>query len=327
MRSLRARTKRWTIILFFTFVLFIVMGEFCLRFFFPQPMLYPRWKYSDRYGVELPTNTVMRHWRPGKWEFHYTINGDGMRGPITPVKGTGGQPNVLVLGDSYTMGMGVTDGEEYPAIIAEELDASHHILNAGCPGWGLTQEIRYYVEHRESYDPRIVILQFCANDPEDNLKNPVTRIVDGKFIFENASQRPNPIFRFFSGSWIMQHSQIYAIIRAVYEQRRDAQLAHADDGDAVASQTYTKLLLAFAGELAAQKTKLLVISVTGQLEAYPEIQNTIMQLDKQGQLRYVEVAPWLTGEKSAPSPEGHIWGAAAHRAIGEGLASEIRAQN
>ena len=55
---------------------------------------------------------------PGAWRFVYTTSEYGFRAPTMAVSNRYDRPNVVVLGDSYSFGNGVNDGEEYPAVLA-----------------------------------------------------------------------------------------------------------------------------------------------------------------------------------------------------------------
>ena len=56
------------------------------------------------------------------------------------------KPNIVLLGDSYTFGFGVNDGNEFAAVMSRELSSDYNIINTGVGGWGLTQQIRRYYE-------------------------------------------------------------------------------------------------------------------------------------------------------------------------------------
>ena len=101
--------------------LFVVSGEICLRLFFPQVLMFPRWQHDPAYGPVLPRSTTMIHERPGHWRFSYAINADRNRGPLVTTEQVRDDYCVVVLGDSYSMGIGVGDGEEYSAVMQDAL--------------------------------------------------------------------------------------------------------------------------------------------------------------------------------------------------------------
>ncbi len=77
---------------------------------------------------------------------------------------------ILVLGDSYTMGHGLTPGETYPKVLELLLNAKNAspritVINAGASGYSPWQERGMLVERGLPLNPDLVILQlFPAND-------------------------------------------------------------------------------------------------------------------------------------------------------------------
>ena len=330
-------------------------AEVLLRFFYPQEYMSPRWRYSPEYGSVLDENVTMVQARPGRWKYTYWINQYGYRGPAVPVSDHYDRPNIVALGDSYTFGHGVADGEEYPAVIKKELEGRYNVINLGVGGWGLTQEIRRYYDFGARYRPRVAILQFSANDPTDDLVNDVTRREGDRLVFADKSREINVAKKYLSRS-LVQRSQVYNLIRnrlypfleqaMISRGQRSLSAATAGEGEnpprgipAAANPTrpdqggtlvpplpekyYNDLLELFARDLSRQGIKLIMIAVNNQLDQFPFIKAKVMELNAEGALDYVEVAPWFAGVKDFGSPEGHFWGAKAHAIIGRGLAQHI----
>ena len=106
-----------------------LIGETVVRIFSPTRYLYPRYSYSEEYGSALFKNVRMVHGCPGRFKFHYTINEYGYRGEAIPLADRYDKPNVIILGDSYSFGMGVNDGEEYAAVLQRELGGRYNVVN------------------------------------------------------------------------------------------------------------------------------------------------------------------------------------------------------
>ena len=106
----------------------------------------------------------------------YRTNADGFRDPERGKKDAA-VPRVLVLGDSYTFGWGVADGEPYPQR-AEALLRSHgaaaEVLNAGVPGYNTEQESFLLAELMPEYKPDMVVVGYAMNDaePQGNVPQP-----------------------------------------------------------------------------------------------------------------------------------------------------------
>lgn len=311
----------------------LVVGEAALRIFHPVEYLYPRYKYSPKYGFVLFEDRTMVHGLPGKFEFRYTINEFGYRGRSVSPSSRGDRHNVIVLGDSYSFGMGVQDGEEFPWLLQDELGTKYNVVNLANPGWGLTQHIRRYYDFGSLYLPRVVVLQFCSNDPEDNFDNMVTTLDGGEFRFLDRAGGINWLKKYLSDSRIQQsqlynffRSRGYLLIQTLLRKRAEADYEEeqAPAGPAPVEDFYNALLEKFAGELGKSDVALIVISVNGQLDRYPAIKERVFELNRRGTLHYVDVVPWFKGVENYDSPEGHLWGAKAHRVIAENLAVEIR---
>lgn len=324
-----------------TGVFMFAVGEIVLRLFSPVEYLYPRYKYSQQYGFTLFENRRMEHSIPGKYKFFYDINSMGYRGEAVELANEYARTNIIVLGDSYSFGMGVDEGDEYAHRLSAQLGQTHDVVNLSTPGWGLTQHVRRYYDFGSLYKPKFVVLQFCSNDPEDNFNNMVTRVEDGDFVFKDATGGINWSKKYLSNS-ILQKSQLYNFFRGrayiliknilvsrkeekYAEQPREAAgMVNPDIGRSPKEELYNELLDVFAERLAAEGVQLVVIAVNGQLESFPGIRDNITTLDRAGSLRYVEVLGWFEGVTDFRSPEGHVWGAKGHAIVAAGLVDVIR---
>jgi len=102
--------------------------------------------------------------------FRVITNGVGLRNRkpllLDPVL------RVLALGDSFTFGVYVPNGDAWPARL-ESLLRLHaqrsdiEVLNAGVSGYTISDELSYYRDKGARLDPDIVILGFFANDLPD----------------------------------------------------------------------------------------------------------------------------------------------------------------
>ena len=311
----------------------IAILEVALRLFYPQVTLSPRWAYSPRYCTTAYPGVRMVHERAGRWRFVYTINADRNRGPRLPLPRRDSKPLIVVLGDSYSFGAGVADGEEFAEVLERDLHGAAHVLNLSLGGWGLTQEIRRYYDFGALYDPRLVILQFSANDPEDNLKCPVTQLREGRFEFHDSHAEVFRIKDLLSRSPI-QKSQIYNLVRdrlyrlmadRVLEESRSSLAAGGATAAGVDETNHARLLEAFARDLHARGVRLVLVTVNRQLRTFPRIEEVVRRLESEGLLRFADAADWLEGEGESASPEGHLWGTRAHRILGERLAEVVAA--
>jgi hypothetical protein len=328
------RTALFTLLGFVLSTLLAVAAlEIALRLFYPQETLRPRWAYSPQYCFTVYPDVRMVHERPGRWRFVYTTNAQRYRGKLIPASSADRASFVVVLGDSYTFGAGVEDDEVYAAVLQRALGDPYRVVNLGIGGWGLTQEIRRYHDFGAGYHPRIVVLQFSGNDPEDDLKCPVTVLRDGAFDFRDSTQGIYRVKEYLSRS-IIQRSQIYNLFRdRIYRLlasrlvEQEGKEMGGEQGGADAARIYANLLGAFAEDLQARGVRLIFLSVNGQLAEFPEIATQIRVLEDQGLVRSFDAATWLKDVQDYSTPEGHLWGARAHAVIGARLAEVIREES
>lgn len=338
----RAKTGLFVLITFGVVVVAaFTAGELMIRFTRPVRTMYPRYRFIPEYGFGLFPGRSVVHSQPGRFEFHYTVNEYGYRGEAIPVAGRYDTHNVVVLGDSYTFGQGVDDGEPYAAVLGDLLGDDYAVVNLGSPGWGLTQEIRRYVDLGARYQPEVVVLQYCSNDPEDNLNHRVTTVENGEFVFHSSSTSTSWAKKYLSGS-IIQKSQLYNFYRGrIYEwfQNRHVQQVAADLGETAEpvrtgevtarERFYCELLDRFAVELERDGVHLIMISVEKQLDNLPGVESCVMAEQDAGRLEYVDLDAVFDGVDRGDgfySPEGH-WGPRAHRLVAQALAPAIERQS
>ncbi len=182
-RSAPARPIRPAKIVAFTLlvdVVLLLLLEGAARLFVPAPDA-TRFGELSRLTVELGLPALQKavlldtvlFWklRPG---LPATVI-EGRIGPSDPIRftmsttpagfrapGPAGPPAVVCLGDSCTFGLGVEDGETFPA----QLGASTglEVLNAGVPGYSAYQGRHLLEERAGSWRPKAVVIQFGWND-------------------------------------------------------------------------------------------------------------------------------------------------------------------
>ena len=321
----------WALLVASTVVATIVGLELLVRALDPQAYIHPRYQYSERFSQTLPPSTAMVAALPGAWRFVYTTSGYGFRAPTMAVSNRYDRPNVVVLGDSYSFGNGVDDGEEYPAVLARLLGERANVVNLGVPGYGLTQEIRLFYEFGQAYDPAIVVLQFSDNDPDDNLFYRVTAVEDGRFVFmadQSLGTFLSDIKNYLSRSRI-QRSQLYNWLRnTAYEALRERHVAqelnaHGDPG--AKEELHNAVLDLLVRDLAARGIDVVLFGVNGHLAPFPKIAAKVRALADEGLLSYLGSEPWFEGAAGYATPEGHAWGAKAHRIVATHVAPALNA--
>jgi len=97
-------------------------------------------------------------------------NSEGVRGNreySNPKKR--GTKRILVIGDSFTFGEGVSDNETYPSYLQGLFPEYVEVINLGIHGYGHDQMLIKLEELGRRYQPDLVVLGFFAEDMERNL--------------------------------------------------------------------------------------------------------------------------------------------------------------
>ena len=119
---------------------------------------------SDQYDPELG-------WvpQPGLRSALLNTNSKGLRGLREhPYVKQPGQRRIVVVGNSYTFGEGVTDEAVYTEVLDDLLDGVR-VINLGVHGWGTDQQYLYLKRVGFDYHPDLVIVAFCWENADRNL--------------------------------------------------------------------------------------------------------------------------------------------------------------
>jgi len=154
--------------------LFILLAlEVVLRIGFPQA---PRVVYRDDVSIALDDSVVGRIYAPltsgrhttREFDVQYDINEQGHRDatPYVTPKDTA-RTRILLLGDSFTFGHGVSYEKTWAVLMEERLNASGvrvDVVNAGIQGMDTRTEYLYLQRIIDAVDPDLVILTIMAHD-------------------------------------------------------------------------------------------------------------------------------------------------------------------
>lgn len=106
--------------------------------------------------------------RPGTYDFNNSefksvlnINSKGLRESEAFLD----HPEVVFLGDSYTMGWGVEQEESFEALFEEEMEIA--CLNAGVSSYGTARE-RLLMDRLRLDSCKVIFIQYCSNDLVEN---------------------------------------------------------------------------------------------------------------------------------------------------------------
>lgn len=239
MRTL-SRRKPWIAnlaLLAGSFALALGGAELVLRALYESDYeIHPRGLYSADPAVGyVPTPGFTGTFVRDEYAHGVTIGNSGLRG-ADPRPRRPETYRIVCLGDSFTWGLGVGDAEAYPHLLEQRLSQRFpgvdlQVLNAGVPGYGTADELRFFESRLDELDPDLVVVQFLAeNDFNDNRQPALGRVElrDG-WLHSAEPPRPQPQRTL---EWFKRHSVLAraASERAGYLAARLG-LATATDGD------------------------------------------------------------------------------------------------
>lgn len=148
----------------------LVLGEIAVRIAVPVRNIGPTFsEYDPLYGKRLKKSFACTR-IAAEFTMQFSTNSLGFRGP-EPERFPSN--SILFLGDSFTSGYGVNDGEEFPAIIRRNLEhrmgrSAPPVVNAGSGNIGNGYWLRFMQTDAARFTPQLVVFGFCVNDFMDN---------------------------------------------------------------------------------------------------------------------------------------------------------------
>lgn len=154
------------VVLVFGVLAALVIAEIMLRLWAPQMTGPIQFVFDPVLGpIPVPGQSARRT-LPGVYSYAYTNDSHGLR--IVPGSAGGNPgPRVLLLGDSFTYGIGVDDTATYAAQLQEALPQVT-IVNGGVGGKGTDYALKFVQTRATTNRPLITVLAFFRNDFCDN---------------------------------------------------------------------------------------------------------------------------------------------------------------
>lgn len=153
------------LLLFMIIILFILGFEIFLRLIADTPVVFSDIKIPDKELLSVNKKSISQIEKTKEYFTNVTINRCGLRDD--DINSCYFEKNnsykILVLGDSFTFGMGVNNNETYPYYLEQLLNNSE-VLNAGVIAYGTAQEELHLEKLLAEINPDLVILGFYIND-------------------------------------------------------------------------------------------------------------------------------------------------------------------
>src|SRR5260221_4227037 len=134
-----------------------------------QPSSDPRIRVENRPGASMLLRFFERDGRTVR-EVVAKINDLGFRGPLVEREKPAGVFRIVVIGDSQTFGIGVAEGESWPAVLERTLAARVRgsrieVMNCAVAGYDAEQSAAALESRWLAYAPDLVLLGYFVNDP------------------------------------------------------------------------------------------------------------------------------------------------------------------
>ena len=158
-----------------------------------------------RVGWSMEPDIVHRH-RTDEFDVEYRANAQGFRAdrPYEPAAPGADDARVLLVGDSYTFGIGVEREDSFAGRLQADLGVP--VDNLAMPGFAVDQmwiQVQYGLEH---YAPSLVVVAVCDADLarsqtafslSNGMEKPTFRRAEDGLVPMTFDDRLNPVHRFF----------------------------------------------------------------------------------------------------------------------------------
>ena len=159
-------TGKNLLVLFFAVLFSLGIAEVVLRFAWDMGSWVERPIYRKSFDPYLRYELV-----PNTKTNAVTINSGGFRGPETAIEKPANTFRILMLGDSETLSVLLKENETLAAQLQDILNKNssgprYEVLNFGVEGYCTLQEEELFQTKGKKYNPDLIILNYCLNDPE-----------------------------------------------------------------------------------------------------------------------------------------------------------------
>lgn len=186
----------------------LLVAELGVRWLRPQRSWY--WTPPGPFVVVGPGNYELLPGYRGQSSnrIEYTnqvsVNSSGMRGAEIGLKDED-RCRILVIGDSFTFGIGVEDQETYPVLLDGLL--ADQVLNGGVSAMGVPHEVRWLERHGLAVDPDVVVVAtYMGNDFQDAMSVWAHREVVNNRLYQKRE-------RSALKEWLFLNSQLYVLLK------------------------------------------------------------------------------------------------------------------
>lgn len=225
-------------VLSITSLLCLLALEAAVRFVEPKDILREHFERPDPVFNHRFVPSARGWYKQLEFNVHYSINAIGLREREISRNKPAGTKRVLVLGDSFTEGLGVEVNEAFPARLQALVDAAGlstrwEVLNAGEASYSPLLEYLLLEKQLIDLEPDLVILALDLSDVYDDIQYTKLATFDasGKPVAVRADpeRKPGPWYveaAYSLKDFLKEHTRLYNFVRrrvvSLFQQRPDA---------------------------------------------------------------------------------------------------------
>lgn len=253
----------------------LLVCEGLLRLFWPQPTGPVQFAFDPVRGAIPTPNQKGRRVLPGTYDFSFSNNSLGLRGPEIGPKT---RKRILLLGDSFTYGIGVNDDETFANRL--EVITGAEVINAGNPGKGTDYALRFYETKGKSLNVDLVVLCFFLNDYNDN---EAETYYDSDLNPRDLSKSPAARKSFLNNAlynWLLNHSQMVNLIKVNLVRLDASKAGKSIAEDHIDSSKTKRYLDALEDRVFESKAGFLVIYIPGDRDVVAYRTGTVSTFER-----------------------------------------------
>jgi hypothetical protein len=200
----------------------VLASEAYLRCFSPVAIL-PRFIEAGDHGIRRNIAGERYQHSSAEYRVDFSINEQGIRDPrVFKVKKPKDVLRVLILGDSFAMGYGVSYEDSVPAhlesLLSGYLDGPVEVINLGVSGFGTAESLIALEADGWAFEPDIVMSYWHGSDLQDNVRSQLYELSAAGLVRKNRTYLPAValrtwLFSFPAYRWVAEHSHLYGWLR------------------------------------------------------------------------------------------------------------------
>ena len=164
---MKSKIHLWKNLMFlFLIIIFcLIICELIVRVFIPVRNVGPSFTvYDTIFGKTNKTDFSAKRFTP-EFTMKISFNSLGFRGPEIEFNKN---RKIIFLGDSFTLGYGVNDDEDFPALIRKDFSNDVSVINAGMGDNGNGHWLKFLKTKADKYNPELIVFQIMGNDFDEN---------------------------------------------------------------------------------------------------------------------------------------------------------------